>query len=139
MSSKVYYHKPLAPDELLGRVAPDGRVFQSRPGPDRLIGRVDLDSGRIYASRLGPDRYVGRVSLDSGKVHRHKPVAFDEYVGRVDSDGQLYRHRPLARDIYIGKAVPVMSYAHAGAAFLLLALPAWQAAQPMSARPAPGG
>jgi hypothetical protein len=128
MTSKVFRHKPLAADELLGRVEPDGRLYESRLGPDRFIGRVEIDNGKIYESRVGPDKYVGRVELDTGKVYRAK-VGPDEYLGRVDGDGDFHRHKALARDEYIGKLTEMASYAHGGAAFLLLALPAWEKAE----------
>jgi hypothetical protein len=123
--SKVYRNKPLAPDELLGHLEPDGKVYESRFGPDKYIGRVDLDSGQIYEARLGPDKLVGHVALDSGKVY-HPRLGPDEYLGGVDADGRCQRHIPLARDEYLGKVVEMESYAHGGAAFLLLVLPAWE-------------
>lgn len=128
MTSKVFRHKPLAADELLGRVEPDGRLYESRFGPDKYIGRVEIDNGKVYESRLGPDKYMGRVELDSGKVFRAK-VGPDEYLGRVSGEGEFHRHRSLAGDQYIGKLTEMASYAHGGAAFLLLALPAWDEAQ----------
>lgn len=126
--SKVYRHKALSPDELLGRVEADGRVYESRFGPDKYVGRVEVDTGMIYEARLGPDKHVGRVALDSGKVYRAR-LGPDEYVGKVDGDGKLHRHKPLAADEYLGKVVEMESYGHAGAAFLLLALPAWEELQ----------
>lgn len=128
MTSKVFRHKPLAADELLGRVEPDGRLYESRFGPDKYIGRVEIDSGKIYEARLGPDKYIGRVELDSGKVFRAK-VGPDEYLGRVNGDGEFHRHKSLAADQYIGKLTEMASYAHGGAAFLVLALPAWDEAE----------
>jgi len=125
--SKVYRQKPLAPDELLGRAEFDGRVFESRLGPDHVVGQVELDSGRIFESRFGPDKHVGRIALDSGKVYRVR-LGPDEYLGRVDPDGKFYRHKPLAPDEYVGKIDPMPGYAQAGAAFLLLVMPAWQEA-----------
>lgn len=126
MSSQVLWHRPLARDEVVGRVELDGRAYKTRVGPDEYVGRVELDSGKIFEERLGPDKYVGRVALDSGKVYRHKPIAPDEYLGRVDTDGQFYRHKPIAPDEYLGKLLPMPGYAYGGAAFLLLILPAWQ-------------
>jgi hypothetical protein len=123
MTSHVYQQKPLAPDELMGRVDPDGKVYETRLGPDKYIGRVDVDSGKIYEALVGPDHYLGRVDLGSGKVFLHKPMALDEYVGRVDDDGKFFHHRPLAKDDYIGKITEMASYAHGGAAFLLLVWP----------------
>lgn len=134
MTSKVFRHKALALDELLGRVEPDGRVYESRLGPDKFIGRVEIDNGKVYESRLGPDRYVGRVELDTGKVYRAR-VGPDEYLGRVNGEGQFHCHRPLGPDAYIGKLTEMASYAHGAAAFILLALPAWEAAQ--AAEPEP--
>ena len=128
MTSKVFRHKPLAMDELLGRVEPDGRVYESRLGPDKFIGRVETDNGKIYESRIGPDKYVGRVELDTGKVYRAK-VGPDEYLGRVNGEGEFHRHRALGADAYMGKLTEMASYAHGGAAFILLALPAWDKAQ----------
>ena len=121
--NKVYRHKPLAADEYLGHVAFDGKVYETRFGPDKHVGWVELDTGKIYESRFGPDRYIGQVQLDSGKVYRHKPMAADEYLGSVDGDGKFFRHRPLAADEYLGQVVEMTSYAHGGAAFLLLIWP----------------
>ena len=126
--SKVYHHKPMSPDELLGHVEPDGKVYESRFGPDTDVGRVDADSGHIYEARLGPDKHIGRVALDNGNVYRAR-LGPDEYLGRVDSDGKLYRHKPLAADEYLGQLDNFVSYAHGGAAWLLLMLPAWEEQQ----------
>ena len=123
--SKVYRNKPLAPDELLGHVENDGKVYESRFGPDKYVGRVDLDSGQIYEARLGPDRLAGHVALDSGKVY-HPKLGPDEYLGGVDADGHCHRHIPMAPDEYLGKVLEMQGYAHGGAAFLLLVLPAWE-------------
>ena len=122
MSYKVYLHKPAAPDELLGRVEDDGKVYETRFGPDQYIGRVDISNGKIYASRPGPDRHIGEVELETGNVFtvRFGP---DQYEGQVQADGQLYLHKPIAPDQYIGRVVDMPSYAHGGAAFLLLVLP----------------
>ena len=123
MTSQIFQQKPLAPDELLGRVDPDGKVYETRLGPDKYVGRVDVDSGKIYETRLGPDKYVGHVDLGSGKIYLHKPLAADEYLGRVDPDGKCFHHRALAKDDYVGKVTEMASYAHGGAAFLLLIWP----------------
>ncbi len=128
MTSRVYQQKPLAPDELLGRVEPDGKVYETRLGPDKYIGRVDIDTGKIYEARVGPDQYLGRVDLGSGKVFVHKPMALDQYLGRVDEDGKFFHHRPLAKDDYLGKMTEMASYAYGGAAFLLLVWPAFEKA-----------
>ena len=128
MTSRVFRHKSLAADELLGRVEPDGRLYESRFGPDKYIGRVEAATGKIYESRLGPDKHVGRVELDTGKVFRVK-MGPDEYLGKVNAEGEFRRHEILARDDYIGKITNMASLAHGGAAFLLLALPAWEEAE----------
>ncbi len=122
MSCKVYLHKPSAPDELLGRVEEDGKVYETRFGPDQYIGRVDISNGKIYASRPGPDKHIGDVELETGRVFtvRFGP---DDYVGRVQADGDLYLHKPVAPDQYIGRVAEMPSHAHGGAAFLLLVLP----------------
>lgn len=122
--NKVYRHVPMAADEYLGHVSEDGKVYQARLGPDKCIGRVELDTGKIFESRLGPDKHVGRVELDSGKVYLGK-LGPDEYIGRVDSDGRIYLHNRLAADTYIGKVVDMLSLAHGGAAMLLLVAPAY--------------
>ncbi len=126
--SKVYRHIPMSPDELLGHVEPDGKVYESRFGPDKCVGRVDADSCNIYETRFGPDKHIGRVALDSGRVYRAK-LGPDEYLGRADADGKLYRHKLLAADEYLGHLDNFVSYAHAGAAWLLLVLPAWEERQ----------
>ena len=110
MSSRVFRHVPLGPDERLGHVANDGRVFEDRFGPDKLIGRVELGTGKIYETRVGPDKYVGRVELDSGKVFRAQ-LGPDEYLGRVSEEGQFHRHAAIAPDPYIGKITDMPSRA----------------------------
>jgi len=121
--SKVFLQQAGKPDRLLGHVHEDGRVTRSEPGPDEVIGRVDLETGKIYASKLGPDQYLGRVDLENGKVYRHVSLASDEYLGRVAENGRMYRHVPAAADDYIGSLPEPPSFAHTGAAFMLLVLP----------------
>ena len=122
MSYQVYLHKPAAPDELLGRVEADGKDYETRFGPDQYIGRVDISNGRIYLSRPGPNKHLGEVELETGRVFTAR-FGPDDYVGRVQADGELYLHKPIAPDQYVGRVVDMPSYAHGGAAFLLLVLP----------------
>jgi hypothetical protein len=121
--NKVFRNKSLAPDDYLGHVTHDGKAYETRFGPDKYVGRVELDTGKIYEARFGPDNYLGRVELDTGKLFRHKAAARDEYLGRVDADGKFYRHKPLAHDEYIGKIEGTSAYAIGGAAFMLLVWP----------------
>ena len=121
--NEVYRHQALAPDEYLGHVAADGRVYEHRSGPDRYIGRVELENGKIFESRLGPDRQIGHIDLSNGRVYLDK-LGPDEYLGSVRSDGKLYLHRAMASDEYLGKVKEMASLAHGGGAFLLLVLPA---------------
>ena len=74
MSNKVYFQRPLAPDELLGHVAYDGRVYESRFGPDKYVGRVELDTGKIYEARLGPDKYTGQPTNMWARSSRWPPT-----------------------------------------------------------------
>jgi hypothetical protein len=121
--NKVYLHKPMGKDELLGRVGPDGRVYDERFGPDEYIGRVNLEEGKIYVSRVGPDEYIGRVKLETGEVHLSM-FGPDKYMGKVTKDGKIMRHKHLAPDEYLGRVEDMLSIAHGAAAFLLLILPA---------------
>jgi hypothetical protein len=120
--SKVYRHIPLAPDEYLGRVEEDGKVYETRPGFDHCVGRFDLSDGKIYETRLGPDKYLGRVDLSTGQVYLAR-LGPDEYIGKVRKNGHCYRQVALARDIYLGKVKDMLSFGHGGAAFLLLIYP----------------
>ena len=122
--SKVYLHIAGGPDKLLGHVNNDGSVSRSERGLDDVIGHVELPTGAIYAKRLGPDDYLGRVDLDNGRIYKHVPAGADEYLGKVEKNGAMYRHVPMGADDYIGKLEDSPSYAHAGAAFLMLVLPA---------------
>ncbi len=122
--SKVFLHQAGRPDKLLGHVKNDGSIIRSEPGFDDEIGHVDVSSGKIYAKRLGLDDYLGRVDMDDGRIYRHVPAGSDEYLGKVLKDGAMYRHVPKASDDYIGKLQDSPSFAHAGAAFMMLVLPA---------------
>ena len=127
--SEVYLAISGAPDRLLGHIDEDGIVTRSQPGVDEVIGRVDLKTGHVRQQRLGPDRNVGHIDLGSGKVYASR-LGPDEYVGQVKPDGSLHRHVSLQADRYIGKVSRFVSYAHSGAAMLLLVLPAIKADQP---------
>ncbi len=126
MSSHVFRHQPVAPDAKIGRVEPDGRVYVAQFGPDKYVGRVEVDSGRVWEARFGPDKLIGQVGLEDGKCYRAR-FGPDAYVGRVDSDGKLYRHVPIAVDEYLGRIAPMPGFAQAGAGLLLLLLPDWEA------------
>jgi hypothetical protein len=120
---KVYLAVPRAPDEMLGYVREDGRVYRSQPGFDEYLGKVDPSSGRVYEERLGPDREIGHVDLKTGRVYLRR-FGPDDYVGTVDDEGRLHRHVPLAPDEYIGVVDPFLSFGHSAGAMLLLVLPA---------------
>ena len=121
-SSKVYLHRSMAPDIQLGIVDANGKVYETRFGPDKYLGRVEVDSGKIFAAKPGPDDYIGRIDLDSGKVHRAL-LGPDEYLGRVQADGEMYYHLAMARDLYVGKIADMEHIAFGGGAYLLLVLP----------------
>ncbi len=126
---KVYKHKRLAPDIYLGRVEDDGKIYKNTGGPrkpDNYIGRVELNSGKVYDAESGPEKYVGHVELDSGKVFLAR-LGTEDYVGKVTDKGRFYHHKRMAFDDYLGKIKDMTSYAYGGAAFLLLALPAFEA------------
>lgn len=128
MSSNVYRQKALAPDLKVGRVEPDGRVYADQFGPDRYVGRVEVDTGRVWESHLGPDKLIGHVEPATGRCF-HARFGPDEYVGRAAGDGRLYRHVPVALDEYVGSIEHMPGLAHAGAALLLLVLPSLEAEQ----------
>jgi hypothetical protein len=121
--SKIYLAINNAPDELLGYVKDDGKIYRSKPGFDEHIGHVDLGSGKVYTERFGPDKVIGRVDLKSGKVYQSR-LGPDEYVGNVDREGRMHRHESMAADDYIGRTEQFISLAHSGGGLLLLVLPA---------------
>ncbi len=123
--NKVHLHKSLAQDPYLGHVDHQGNVFESRFGPDKKVGRVELNTGRIYETRFGPDQYLGRTDLESGKVYLAK-IGPDEYLGTVSKEGKMSLHKPFAVDEYIGVIKDMGSLAHGGAAMILLVLPAYE-------------
>ena len=124
--SKVYLHRKGFPDKLLGHVTETGKVFRTDSGDEEEIGYVELETGKIFISLVDPGTYAGKVKLDSGKVFRHVPHAMYEYLGEVHKDGKMYLQKTAWPDKYIGKVAEFRSNGHAGAAFLLLVLPAVQ-------------
>lgn len=121
--SRAYLHRALAPDPQVGFVDFDGKVYETRLGPDKYIGWVELSTGKVFETRLGPDHYIGRVDLSNGNIFRHLAGAPDEYIADVDHDGNIFIHKSLAPDPYVGNITPMPGYAQAGAAFLLLLEP----------------
>jgi len=121
--SSVYLEKSLAPDHLLGHVKENGDVYRNDLGFDDRIGHVHLESGKVYARRLGKDKKIGHVDLENGKVYRSR-FGPDEYVGRVEHNGDINLDRSLWPDDTVARVEPFISFAHSGAAMLLLVLPA---------------
>jgi hypothetical protein len=124
--NKVYKHRPLAIDDYLGYISDDGKVYeilQSRK-TERYVGRVDLETGQVYSSIPGQDRYVGRTDKN-GKIYISR-TGPDEYIGHVTDSGRLFHHKRLAFDEYLGVVSDMDSFAHAGAAFLLLIHPLYE-------------
>jgi hypothetical protein len=103
-------------------------VYRTHLGPDDEVGHVQAD-GKVYAKRLVRDEYVGRIGLDDGKVWQHVPAGLDEYLGRVREDGRMHGHLAARPDDLIGRVDGGASLPHAGAAFLLLVWPAFVAGQ----------
>ncbi len=122
--NQVYLDKAGAREELLGWVEVDGRVFRGKEGAGEQIGYADLDTGKIYLSVPVPDVYAGRIQFDTGKVFRQVASGPDEFLGHVEPDGRMIRHVALWPDKHVGHIVDAPSIVHAGAAFLLLVLPA---------------
>lgn len=120
--SKVYRHVVLGADEYLGRVDPDGKVYDGHFDPERFVGHADLETGKVYDSRLGNVHEIGKVNLENGKVY-HLSQKKEDYLGKVEGNGKCFWHKKLVPDVYMGKVEDLKSYAHGGAAFLLLILP----------------
>ncbi len=122
MMSKVYRHGFLGADEYLGKVDPDGKVYDGHFDPERFVGQANLETGQVYDSRLGNVHEIGRVDLATGKIF-HISQKDSDYLGKVEESGKCYWHKKLAPDVYMGKVEELISFAHGGAAFLLLIFP----------------
>lgn len=117
--SKIYRHRPMMPDKLLGYVEPkSGQVLKSRFGPDIPIGRVDLETGKVYRGNLGGETYLGRVNLKSGQIYQDAGGE-EVYVGGVEADGKFYRQITVTSHQYLAQVSNMTSFAEAGAGFLL--------------------
>ena len=94
-------------------------------------GACRLDRPRASRQRQGvrptprQRRDVGRVGLVDGKVWRDVAAGPDQYLGRVHEDGRMEYHVAGRSDEYIGRITGEATLAHVGAAFLLLAWPAF--------------
>ncbi|MCP4164700.1 MAG: hypothetical protein GY759_02260 [Chloroflexi bacterium] len=122
MSNNIYLHKSLAADELLGHVNEDGKVYKHRFGPDKYVGRVDLESGKVYASKAGPDKKLGYVELESGRIYR-SDLGPDDHIGNIREDGRMYRAVAWAGDDYIARIETPFVVTQGAAAYLLLVMP----------------
>ena len=120
--NKVFRHRAESRDQYLGHVDQAGIIFETRLGPDTEVGRVDLETGRIYETRTGATICVGYVDLENHKVYRLMADE-QELVGKVEPDGALILHKPLAPDEYVGRVAEMYSVVHAAGGFLLLVLP----------------
>lgn len=120
---EVFLHRSGMPDKKVGFVDHEGRICRSEPKEEE-IGRVDLRTGRVYITFLGQETNAGRVHLDKGTVFRYVKKGFDDYIGEVHADGKMYHHRPAWPDKYVGNMTDPVTVAAAGAALLLLVMPA---------------
>lgn len=121
--AEIYRHVKSAPDELIGRVQPDGGVIAVHFGPDHYVGKVVKADGKVYRHvALAPDAYLGRVT-DDGRIYAHR-VGPDLYVGQIREDGGLFRQVRMGPDVYLGKVEGMTHRVEGAAALLLFFLPA---------------
>jgi hypothetical protein len=112
----IYLDIPLLPDEKIGYINKEGRVYAYlEDGQEEYLGWVDLSERMIYAEEEGDVFEMGRIE-ENGDVFATYEDG-EERLGYVDDEGKLYAYTDEG-DEYLGQ-VTEMTDAIEGAAAML--------------------
>ena len=111
--AKIYENIELAPDKLIGRIDPEGKIYDEEDGESLYLGRVDYEHGKVYDE---DDGYMGWIE-ESGEIYGSYEDS-DELLGYVGDDGKLYLYDDDDDEIYVGQVTEMTHMADAAAAVL---------------------
>lgn len=118
--ANIYEHVELAPDQLIGRIDEEGRVYYEEEGESEYIGRIDYAQGEVFDEEEG---YMGWVE-ENGEIFGSYEEG-DEKLGRVADDGKLYLFDEGDVEVYVGQ-VTEMKHKADGAAAVFFFFDEWE-------------
>jgi hypothetical protein len=114
MAVKIYRDVAFAPDEQIGYIDSDGRIYAFSEGqPDQYIGYIDYEEGEVLTS---DDELMGYITDEAEVIASYEDE--DVNIGYVGENGSLYLYGDDEEDLYVGK-VDEMEDSAEGAAALL--------------------
>jgi hypothetical protein len=114
MAVKIYRDVAFAPDEQIGYIDADGRIYALQAGqPDQYIGYLDYEEGEVLTS---DDELMGYITEEAEVIASYEDE--DINIGYVGENGGLYLYGEDEEDLYVGK-VDEMEDSAEGAAALL--------------------
>jgi hypothetical protein len=114
MAVKIYRDVAFAPDEQIGYIDNDGRIYAFTEGqPDQYIGYIDYEEGEVLTS---DDELMGYITDEAEVIASYEDE--DVNIGYVGENGGLYLYGDDEEDLYVGK-VDEMEDSTEGAAALL--------------------
>ncbi len=116
MVVKIYIDKPIAPDELCGKIDAEGQVFTSGSGGNKYLGWVDYDEGDVYD---GKDQLIGWSEDDGTIIAFYQETEEELEVGYITDDGDIYYYDENEKELYFGRLRHWEYYAEGAAALLL--------------------
>lgn len=116
MDVKIYVDTPLAPDELIGRIDENGKIYAIDHGEEEYIGWIDYDEGDVYDHE---DYLLGWAEDDGTIIAYYEDDDDEEELGYVTEEGALYYYASDEEETYFGKLTDMTDYAEGAAALLL--------------------
>ena len=114
MAVKIYRDVAFAPDEQIGYIDGDGRIYAVEAGqPDQYIVYIDYEEGEVLTS---DDELMGYITEEAEVIASYEDE--DVNIGYVDETGGLYLYGEDEEDLYVGK-VDEMEDSTEGAAAIL--------------------
>ena len=112
MDVKIYRDKPLAPDQLIGRIDERGKVFDLTGDEENYVGWIDYDEGDIYNAN---DERIGWAEDDGEILKFHEDQ--EEEIGFVTEEGELFEYYEDDEKSF-GKLKGLQDFAEGAAALL---------------------
>lgn len=110
--AKIYENIEMAPDKLIGRIDPEGKIYDEEDGESLYLGWVDYEHGRVFDEEDGTMGWVE----DNGEIYGSYEDG-DLLLGYVGDEGKLYLYDE-DDEIYVGQVTEMTHMADAAAAVL---------------------
>ncbi len=97
MVVKIFIDRPIAPDELSGKINVDGEVFTTGSSGKQYLGWVDYEKGDVYDEK---DVLIGWAEDDGTIIAYYQATEEELEVGYITEDGDIFYYDEDEKELY---------------------------------------